>query len=293
MERHRHGLAIICFNRPELLERCILSMLNAAESNYYVRILFQQLGDIEVSKVVEKYHSHFDHVIQINQTGNATQNISKNRYLVYSLIFDHLLLETATVLEDDVEISYDALAFSSRIYDKYRHEKFFRAVNFGSGIPRELGCSQHFSKVRYALQGPASLLTKSTWRHFTLSRLIEKSESEIFDGTLEPFIQSGFVIMPNSSRYRDLGISGTHANPNSSTEYFSKLEASWLGLKEMNLVIPVRFDSDQNWRGDCVTYNPRLNTYYRFRSWVIFNSNFIIIKHLLLAIRKTKSLLIW
>jgi hypothetical protein len=266
-------------------------MLDAAESNSYTRILFQQLGDPEVSSVVEKYRENFDHVIQINQSGNATQNISKNRYLVYSIIFDHLLLDTATVLEDDIEISYDALAFSKSIYEKYHKDKSFRAINFGSGIPREKGCSQHYSKVRYALQGPASLMPKLTWNHFSLSKLIMKSESEIFDGTLEPYIQSGFVIMPNSSRYRDLGISGTHADPSLPTEYFAKLEASWLGPKVIKLEIPVRFDQDQNWRSDCVTYDSRLDLYYYFRAWFVFNSNSKGIEYLLLAFRKAKSLL--
>lgn len=266
-------------------------MLDAAESSSYTRIIFQQLGDAEVSKIVDKYKTNFDQVIQLNQSGNPIQNISKNRYLVYSLIFDHLLLNTATVIEDDVEISYDALAFSRSIYEQHRDDKFFRAINFGSGIPRDKGCSEHYSKVRYALQGPASLLPKSTWNHFTLSRLIEKSESEIFDGTLEPYIQSGFVIMPNASRYRDLGISGTHANPNFPTEYFSKLEASWLGLNEMNLVTPVRFDQNQNWRNDCVTYNSLPNLYYRVRSWVVFNSNYKVIRYPLSVFRKTKNFL--
>ena len=291
MDKRNHGLAIICFNRAELLERCILSMLNAAESTSYTRILFQQLGNDDVSKVIERYRSNFDHVIQISQSGNSTQNISKNRYLVYSTIFDHLLLDTATVLEDDVEISYDALAFTRSIYDLYKNDNSFRAINFGSGIPREKGCSAHYSKVRYALQGPASLIPKSTWSHFSLSQLIEKSETEIFDGTLEPYIQSGFVIMPNLSRYRDLGISGTHATPSSPTEYFSKLEASWLGLEKSKLEIPVRFDQDQNWRSDCVTYDPRSNLYYRFRSRIIFNSNLKVLKYLLLVFRKIIFLL--
>ena len=63
MDKRNHGLAIICFNRAELLERCILSMFNAAESTSYTRILFQQLGNDEVSKVIERYRSNFDHVI--------------------------------------------------------------------------------------------------------------------------------------------------------------------------------------------------------------------------------------
>ena len=289
--RNKDGLAIICFNRAELLEGCIKSVLEASNSKGYTRILFQQGKDPSVSAVVEKYRLEFDHIFQVSREGNSTQNISKNRYFVYSFIFDHLDLDTATVLEDDVEITHDSLDFSHSAHQIYKDSRNYRAFNFGSGIPRTKGDRSEYSLVRYALQGPASLLPKSSWRHFSLDDLILKSDSEIFDGTLEPYMQTGFIIMPNSSRYRDLGRSGTHASPETHTEYFSKLENSWHGLGVLPPVMPSRRDQDQNWRADCVTYRSFYNPYYHIRAWAVFKSGKWPVRYCLLLFRKIKKTL--
>jgi hypothetical protein len=90
---------------------------------------------------------------------------------------------------------------------------------------------------------------------------------------IESLIKTGFVIMPNVSRYKDFGFVGTHANGENSTKYFTKLMNS-SAPNEATVLKPFteRYVS-QNWRKDCVRFRKRDNLHYNIRSLVIFNSD--------------------
>jgi len=287
-----NSVAVICFNRPELSQKCIESLLNADEINKFHKILIFQKGNKEVEKVLNTYRNSFETFIEIQRNGTPTQNINANRYLAYSVAFENLHSDYTIVLEDDVQISADALAFADFVYNKYRRDKKFRAFNFGSGIKRSLEVEDSYSKVRYALQGPASLLPSTSWNHFDKRKLMKKSRFEIFDGTFETYIQTGFVIMPNNSRYIDFGYKGTHSNSYAETDYFKKLQDSWVGAEKRYLTLPIRKDMNQNWRKDCQKYRSFYNIYYLIRDYFVFNRENFIIGGSLAIFRKIKKLIL-
>jgi hypothetical protein len=264
-------VAVICFDRPTLTEKCLHSLFAAAEVEEFRKILIFQKGNKEVQRIVDSFRDSFDLVTEVNRSGNSTQNINANRYLAYSIAFDNLHSDYLIVLEDDVQISYDALFFADRVFRDFCKDKMFRAFNFGSGVERNQSLASSYSKVRYALQGPASLLPKKSWEYFDKKLLEKKSKYEIFDGTFETYIQSGFVIMPNNSRYVDNGYSGTHTASYDSTDYFKKLERSWIGLEKTALNKPYKKNINLNWRKDCKTYNGFHNPYFYLRNYVVLN----------------------
>ena len=264
-------IAVICFDRPALTKKCLESVFAAAHIEDFHKILIFQKGNEEVKHLLESYKDSFNVIVEVERTGNSTQNINSNRYLAYSIAFDNLYSEFLIVVEDDVQISFDSLFFADKVYCQHRNDKKFRAFNFGSGVERSNSLTNSYSKVRYSLQGPASLLTRKSWESFDKKVLEKKSQYEIFDGTFETYIQSGFVIMPNNSRYIDNGYNGTHALSYESTDYFRKLEKSWLGLEEIELIQPVMKNIDLNWRKDCKIYNRFHNPYFFLRNFFVFN----------------------
>lgn len=267
------SIVIICYSRPELLINCIERVLRAKGNEEFSKIIIQQTGNIEVTKVVEKYRAQFDQVIQVDRNGMATENISRNRYLAYQVSFEQLQSDYSIVLEDDVEISEDALVFADEMYVKYGEKKNFRAVNLGSGVKFEEANRFTFSRVRYALHGPASMIPRSSWNLISakgIERLVSKG---IFDGVIECLIKTGFVIMPNVSRYKDFGYIGTHSDEGNQSDYFSKLrESSAPGLPLATKEFSESF-IDQNWRSDCVRYRPYAQLHYSIRALIIFNSD--------------------
>jgi len=284
-------IAIIGHSRPALLENCIQSLICATNQELFTKILIIQRGHLEVEGIARQYQEVFNLVLTVSRNGSSTENISLNRYLAYTIGFEQYLAEYVTVLEDDVEISSDALVFSDAIFEKYKEKKAFRAVNFGSGIPFDHTNLGTYSRVRYALQGPASLLTKRSWDQFNLRKLIKRAETEIFDGTFETYIQTGFVVMPNCSRYCDFGISGTHSAIGTTSDYFEKIRNSWVGNEVIGSKTFKEKFMDQNWRHDCKKYRMHSNFYYKLRNFIIYNRQNPILNIFLVAFRKANHYL--
>jgi hypothetical protein len=283
------SVAVICYSRAELADNCIKSVINAEKITEIYKILIFQKGNQDVQEVVNTHRSKFDLVVEVAREGNSTQNINANRYLAYSIAFDNLFSDYLMVFEDDVQISRDAIFFADAIFNEYKRDKKFRAFNFGSGIEFSEGLVHSYSKVRYALQGPASLIPRRTWDHFDKKKLASKSKWEIFDGTFETYIQSGFVVMPNNSRYIDFGYEGTHAKTTDNSNYFTKLEKSWVGAHMIPLIVPSKKNMDLLWRKDCKIYKSRYNFYFAVRNYFVFRRDKFAIGMFLFIFRKIKS----
>jgi len=282
-------IVVIGHSRAELLENCIESIRRAENNEQFYKVLICQRGHEDVRNVCESYRLHFDLVIEVERIGEAAASISKNRYLAYQIAFDHLQGEFAIVLEDDVEISSDALVFAKFVFGTYQSQRRFRAVNFASGNPFKPEDAYTYSKVRYALTGPASLLPRKSWEALRKRDLMNKAELEIFDGTFETFIQTGFVIMPNSARYLDHGRIGTHASSVSDKTYFEKLEKSFI----FDAIAPSRGYENryvyQHWRSDCIKYMRWMDLYYFIRDLVVANREIKALGAVLKLFRRIKK----
>lgn len=284
-------LAIICFNRPELLKKTIASVLKAHNISEFKLVLVHQVGNSDVAEIVKNHENAFDLTIKIlRDKESSTFNISRNRYLCYEVAFRILQSDYVIVLEDDVEIAPDTLDFANHAFEKYKTRRDFRGVNLGNGIPFSDKTQASYSLLRYSILGPASLMPLSTWNTFKIARLMKKSHNEIFDGTLEPFYQSGFVVTPNNSRYIDHGVIGTHSSGNPDDEYFKRLQRSWVGLDFEKTQEYSRVDMRPMWRADCKIYRRRSNPYYLIRYKMNYNSDKKLVFLTLQLLRRFKNL---
>lgn len=267
------SILIIGFNRPHLLDNCIKSVLAADKESLFRKVLVLQKGDPECEKLAISYKSKFDLVTFVEGANLSTiENISRNRYLGYQLCFKILLSDLVIALEEDVEISVDALAFSLEMHERFKSSKQYRGINFGSSIPREKSKPDTFSLMRYGIMGPASAITSRTWERYNFDKLI-RSKNLDWDGAMEPYIKTGFMVTPNLSRYLDLGTQGVHARAGISDSYFKMLQESFVGNLKLNSTDYRIDNTKQDWRRDAILWRKNQDFIFFVRKLILSRRN--------------------
>lgn len=258
-------IAIVSYSRAALLRNCLNSLLRAQNIEDFNIVIVQQIGNDEVEKVIQEFSHIFQIIVKVSGLErNTIQNISFNRLLAAELGFSHLRSEYVLNLEDDVEISADALRFVQFSYDKYSNDVRFRGVNLGS---LENLSNEHevtYSRIRFGVQGPAFALTRNSWRNSRVSLLIENDFSELYDGYLESYVKTGYMITPNKSRVIDLGVAGTHTPESHTDPYFARMAESFVGdtLSDGDFMLQ---QVHHSWRYDAFPYRPCQNLIFEFK----------------------------
>jgi hypothetical protein len=253
-----YNITIITHNRPELLEKSIKSVLCAVKGrDVPINVIWQQPEDSTVeltSRVIDKYSHHFKKIeIQQKKYSIPEHNIDTARLIALEIAFRDPSIKYAIVLEDDVCLADDVCDFIESIIVKHGTKKAFRGVNFGS---KEInGDASGYSKNRYGIHGPASMITRRTLIKSGLAKRSNKNLPKTWDGFIESYLKTGYMVTPNLSRYIDLGVNGTHTNE-SNLEYFRGLQASFKVMNEtkfenMNYSL---IQISHRWRHDCVEY---------------------------------------
>lgn len=256
-------ILICCHSRAELLRRCLISCLGSRGSDSYSLVVVRQTGNDDVKQVLASFRAHISLLIEVEGLGRPEENIRRNRFLGYFACYQTLGAEIVLALEDDVQISTDALEFINQVYSRYMNYERFMGINLGSVEPRSPELFDSYSLLRYGLHGQASVLSKRTWEAIRKSPLMEFASPGHFDLAIEPILRQGFMVTPNNSRHLDSGAGGTHAPTRTSGDYFSQIEQSWVGdsvteeLDFRHLQIP------HSWRVDAVPYRAWMNAYYK------------------------------
>ena len=265
----RQSILIIGFDRPNLLENCIKSVLAADDSDLFNKVLVLQKGNPSAERIADKYRDEFDACIFVDGSKLSTiENVNRNRYLGYRVCFDLLQSDLVVALEEDVEISFDALAFSLAVHHKFQSVKQYRGINFGSSIRRESGEPDTYSLIRYGIMGPASAIPKRTWKKYNFEDLMKK-KNEYWDATMESYIKTGFMVTPNLSRYLDLGTTGIHATPGVNESYFKGLEESFMGPYPTKIGAYQLKNTQQNWRRDAILWKRHQDLSFLFRRMIL------------------------
>ena len=260
---------IIGFNRPSLLRNCLRSVVSSFESSNFRKVIVLQKGDVESESVVDDFRSQSDLTVYIDGSGLSTvENISRNRYLGYSLCFDLLRSDLVVALEEDVEISADALFFAQEMHKTYEKNRSYKGINLGSAIPRNEAEPDTYSLIRYGVMGPASAITSRSWKNFDFKKLMENKYSD-WDGTMEDYFKTGFMVTPNLSRYVDLGVNGAHANPHINGTYFSQLNESFVGSFQNDKKTYTLKSMPHRWRKDAIPWKLSQNFIYIVRKMVL------------------------
>jgi hypothetical protein len=255
-------ITITAFNRPDLLEKCFASVSQAWGVGDFKLVVVLQEGNKRCLEIIHEYRAIIDTFLETHPSGNEVDSyITNNRLLGYFIGFEFWKSKYVVALEDDVEISKDSLKFIDAAYERYSADKKFRGVNLGSKLPYSNETALTFSKIRYGIHGPASMLTKNTWSQLNIKKVLENHQI-IFDAQIEFELKSGFMITPNCSRYLDNGHQGSHFFGGGGEEYFVKLRESFIGE---NVEVKSKYtlcSMNPRWREDCKIYYRSDNFYY-------------------------------
>ena len=264
----RYSVVVSCFSRAELLDTCLRSITTASDFELFNLIVVHQLGHDAISDVLEKYKEKIDFKLEVNsQIPTPLGNINWNRMASYEIAFESLKSEMALGVEEDIEISSDALSFALWAHEKYKNDKGFRGVNLGSIAMN--GDSSDYRLLRYGLHGQAGTITDKTWNSLPRGLLKNKLFSFPLDGMFESYLKTGFMVTPVRSKYIDRGWGGTHAPNDPNHQHYANVFESFLNATSSKYRESVESPSP-SWRTDCNIYQKKLNLIYRFLNLLNF-----------------------
>lgn len=258
------AVSIITFNRPHLLESCLSSVKNAMTRSSYPVYLIIQDSSPEDEEVLAKYSDLISKVIHVQGNRRGVEElINSNRILAWEYAFIIENHEYVICLEDDIEISCDFFGFTEQVLDLNENEENFMGINYGSfEIDLRNG---GFSKIRYGIHGPASLITRRSFEKFKTGYLSRLRGKIAWDSWVEPITKMGFMATSNIAKYRDNGINGTHTSSDANSEYFVKLNTSFqYGADNPSDLVWIE-NVSHSWRTDCVSFIAKDNPRYRAR----------------------------
>lgn len=247
------AVSIITYRRSHLLDSCLRSLSIAMSKNQYPVFIIIQDADEDDLAILRKYDNIVTEIIHVDVGDkNVEDLINSNRIRAWEFPLISRGYQYVICLEDDVEVSPDIFKFTEQVLAQVGRCRNFWGINYGSfEKPVE---SSTYSKLRYGLHGPASLISKRSLERFNLNWLMRFHGKIPWDSWVEPLVRTGFMVTSNVSRYRDNGYSGTHATLENNSEYFQKLNESFVhGLRTVATNYYHR-DLEHHWRADCRIY---------------------------------------
>jgi len=267
-------IVVFCHSRATLLENCIKSILSADNVNEWITVVVHQQGNYEVQEVIHKNLSNIDYLITFPpKYKKAICNINANRIIGTKFAFNTLQADYVLGIEEDTQISKDALFFVDSIYRKFHRHKAFRGINLGSMEYGESARSREYSKLRYGAHGQAGVLVNNSWKKIEKKKLLNfdlDDPGKAWDAEIELYLKSGFMITPNLSRSLDKGVGGTFSPKNSSDRYFVEMEKSWDSFNYKANSNYVLQQIKHSWRYDAVKYRRILSIFFLARESRLF-----------------------
>ena len=279
------SIAIVVFDRASLLEKLLKSLRNCIGIEKYSVIVVQQLKSALVEQVILANSDLVDlHVRVDGSARTTTENIAFNRHLATEIGFNSYQSNFVIGLEDDVEISRDSLEFAEKMFLKYRSHKNFRGVNFGSQLPFSATLDETYTKLRYGVHGQAHLLPRSTWENGNYSDVLKKGAGH-YDGVVEHYLKTGFMVTPNNSRYKDNGEFGSHMGGKDDSQYFQNLIASYVETNPRTYYEYSESEIIHNWRADCIPFRLKNQLKFKVKYFIWLNRHSRIIRKLILRLK--------
>ncbi len=259
---------IISNSRHRIIPKCIDSILNLKNIEMWQKMHIHQTGNKQATREFYKFQKYFETNILIPPKYNSKlANINHNRMLGYRIAFDLLGADNVIGIEEDTVIAKDALLFSDFVLNEYRNNKRFRGINFGSREINDSVNPKSYSRLRFGIQGQASLLTRNSWNKLPMNKLMNFESGEGWDSPIEFYLKTGFMVTPNSSRILDYGWdSGTHAPKNRSNAYYLSMNKSFLKSQLPNRFLYHHFQIEHKSRLDSIEYLSRDNWLFDLRN---------------------------
>lgn len=267
-------IVVFCHSRSKLLENCLKSIKDADAAAEWITVVVHQQGHYDVQEVINKNLSNIDYLITFPpKYEKAICNINANRIMGTKFAFKALQASYVLGLEEDTQISKDALFFIDSIYKKYHRHKSFRGINLGSMEYGENAKNNGFSLLRYGAHGQAGVLTRSSWKKIEKKKLLNFDLNDFekaWDAEIEFYLKSGFMVTPNLSRSLDKGVGGTFSPKNSNDRYFIEMEKSWVSFNYQANSNYVLNQINHSWRYDAIRYRRLLSIFFMVRGSKLF-----------------------
>jgi len=261
----KKSIVVSTYNRAELLEKCLESIISAQGFEEYKLIILHQIGSKEVELVLERYKNQIDFLCRVDgRNKTPLHNINWNRYATYSVAFDLYSSDFVLGIEDDTVIAMDALQFCDYAFEKFKNKRNFKGINLGSLESPQLNGSNTYSRIRYGLHGQAGVITKNVWNSFSSRGIPRNLATEPLDAMLEARLKTGYMVTSNRSRFLDFGWGGTHAPKSPTDSYYQRLQNSWVGSENSSLNF-IEAPIVHTWREDSVLFSRRATFMARLR----------------------------
>jgi hypothetical protein len=237
------------------------------EVKYPIYIIAQDPGE-EEEKILLKYASIISIVKRVDSSElDVEQLINNNRIEAWETALVEHGHRYVVCLEDDVVISKDFFHFTEKVLEQNRNEWAFRGINYGSfEISAEVNT---YSRLRYGLHGPASLISIESLQMFQLQKLRKLKGRIPWDSWVEPIAKTGFMVTSNISRYSDNGTNGTHARLSQNSDYFKRLHNSFAMGTEWFYDDYSLKNIAHSWRKDCVPFTNNENLKYYLKKIIV------------------------
>ena len=253
------SILLIAYRRPDVLNESITSLKRARLTRISDLIVVFQEGNQDVDSLLRDIDWLPKRILRTkykNDTSPAAA-INGNIYLGIKEAFENQNCEFVAVIEDDICVSVDFFDFISAVYDQNISDKKFRGINGFSGISREMTNFENYGRYRYGV-GWGWVLTRKSWNE--LRKFWTGTEDVHWDGLVEAYFRSGYVVAPGMSRIRNIGFgeSATHTRAAHDSEVAlieKKLNDSFFDGRITDTRFEYQFlQQDLNWRSDCIPF---------------------------------------
>jgi hypothetical protein len=210
-------IVLVCYDRPNQLQVTIDQLKIAQDYDLFKTIVVQQLGNEEVSSIVRRSLPHAK-VLQTgyNEKTSIRKKINANVYTGVTDAFRDPNCDFVIILEDDIAVATDFLWFMRFVIWKMYDDENFRAVNGFSKMknkPFRKNFALGYVRLNFGV-GWGWAIKRDTF--LKLKEIWHGDEDNHWDGLIEDFMRTGFVVNPLISRILNVGLegSGTHSGIN-------------------------------------------------------------------------------
>lgn len=266
----KKAIVLILFRRYEKTIEVLTNLREMKKIEEFELIVVRQEGCDRVKKIVDSIdwirNTHY--VTKYSEERSTKYKINQNVRLGLSKAFEAHDCDYAVLVEDDVVLGYDFLEFCDHMHNKYACDKSFRAINAFSKEPYLESRLFDYGMFRFGV-GYGWSINQKAWR--SLRKFWPENRDCHFDALIEPWVRTGFVIMPYCSRCKNIGWGdGQHTPTDMNHEFYQTLLKSFVGsnsfpIKEYNFIDNMKYV----WRDDCFVFKRfDISRYLRSRIWL-------------------------
>lgn len=241
---------LICHSRQEHLAK-VLEALNGSDRPVNSPLLiYSQDSPHQVIELVTNFQIVNKTIVTSDGFNfkSTKQAINHNMFNGLKYVFDNFDVDACLVLEDDIVISPDAYSYFIGILDKFKLEKKFRGVNGFSVEVNPYVSDRDYVRVNYSL-GWGWAISRKTFNF--LSKYWTGLEDEHWDFLLEPYVRTGFVVVPIRSRILNIGFDSTATHTKNNFQLGKQIFDSYQTKVSQNQKEFCESSAAYNWRIDC------------------------------------------